>query len=72
MAPIRNPDNAVASGGSVMISEISVSDASGNAALIKGRAGATAAVPSRAGIAASSRTIIVPFPATNGLPGPDM
>ena len=55
-----------------MISEISVSDASGNASLISGSAGATAAVPSRAGIAASSRTIIVALPATNGLSEPDM
>jgi hypothetical protein len=56
---------AMASAGSVTIKEILASDASGNAALINGRAGATAAPPMRIIMAASMRKRNVHFDGLN-------
>jgi hypothetical protein len=57
---------AMASAGSVIIKEMLVSEAPGNAALIKGRAGATAAPPMRIIMAASMRKRNVHFDGLNG------
>ena len=54
-APIKKPESAIASEGRVTIKEIRESDASGNAWLINGREGATAAPPIRIIIADSNR-----------------
>lgn len=59
--PIKKPVRAIASDGSVTISEIVASEDSGNASLIRGSAGATAAPPNNMSIADASRNTRVHF-----------
>ena len=65
-APMKKPVKAIASAGSVIIKDTVASDASGNAWLINGRAGATAAPPMRIIMAASMRKRNVHFVGLNG------
>lgn len=66
-APMKMPVRAIASAGSVIIKEMVDSDASGNAWLINGRAGATAAPPMRIIMADSKRKSNVHFVGLNGV-----
>lgn len=64
---MKKPVRAIASAGSVMIKEMAASGVSGNASLINGRAGATAAPPMRIIMAASRRKRSVHFVGLNGV-----
>lgn len=64
--PMNIPVRAIASAGRVTIKEMLASEASGNAWLINGRAGATAAPPMRIIMAESMRKRNVHFDGLNG------